>query len=112
MPLYEYHCDACEKDFEANQRMTEDALTDCPLCGAKGQVKKLMSAGNGLIFKGSGFYITDYKNGKGTPATGPSTSKPESSSDSSSTKESAPKTETKPSEAACPKGGSCGCAAK
>jgi putative FmdB family regulatory protein len=112
MPLYEYHCDACEKDFEANQRMTEDALTDCPLCGVKDQVKKLMSAGSGLIFKGSGFYITDYKNAKDTRATEPSAAKSEPSSESGSTKESAPKTETKSSETASPKGASSDCAAK
>ncbi|MCC6547007.1 zinc ribbon domain-containing protein [Candidatus Sumerlaeota bacterium] len=62
MPRYEYHCDACGRDFEANQRITDAPLTSCE-CGVKGRVHRLMSAGNGVIFKGSGFYQTDYKGG-------------------------------------------------
>ncbi|HMZ51298.1 MAG TPA: zinc ribbon domain-containing protein [Candidatus Sumerlaeota bacterium] len=60
MPRYEYHCDACGRDFEATQRMSDAPLTSCE-CGAQGRVRRLMSAGNGVIFKGSGFYQTDYK---------------------------------------------------
>jgi putative FmdB family regulatory protein len=84
MPVYEYHCDACGKDFEAQQRMSDVPLTECA-CGKKGQVRRLIGTGAGLIFKGNGFYITDYKNGgsKGGEAK-ESAPKAESKSESSS----------------------------
>jgi putative FmdB family regulatory protein len=64
MPTYEYACQKCGHQFETFQAITADPLTECPECG--GKVKRLISSGVGLIFKGSGFYITDYKkNGKG-----------------------------------------------
>jgi len=65
MPTYEYECLECGIDFEAFQKMSDAALTECPQC--KGKVKRLISSGAGLIFKGSGFYATDYKN-KGKPS--------------------------------------------
>lgn len=61
MPTYEYQCSACGDAFEKFQSMSDAPLTDCPLCQAEGQVKRLISGGAGLIFKGSGFYITDYR---------------------------------------------------
>ncbi len=67
MPTYEYVCLKCEHHFEKVQSMADAALTICPkeLCGkkkwGKGKVKKSIGAGAGLIFKGSGFYITDYR---------------------------------------------------
>src|ERR1700676_2233607 len=67
MPTYEYVCDKCGHEFEKVQSMADAALTVCPkeLCGMKkwgrGKVKRAISAGAGLIFKGSGFYITDYR---------------------------------------------------
>jgi putative FmdB family regulatory protein len=70
MPTYQYHCTKCEHEFEKFQSMNDKPLTVCPkeLCGmkkwGKGPVKKLISAGAGLIFKGSGFYITDYRSDK------------------------------------------------
>jgi putative FmdB family regulatory protein len=70
MPTYQYHCTKCEHEFEKVQSMSDKALTVCPkeLCGmkkwGKGPLKKLISAGAGLIFKGSGFYITDYRSDK------------------------------------------------
>jgi len=63
MPRYEYTCDACGKDFEVTHKMTDPDVTDCADCGAKGSVHRLISAGSGVIFKGSGFYSTDYKTG-------------------------------------------------
>ncbi len=60
MPTYEYRCQKCDHTFEAFQTMMEKPLRKCPKCG--GAVKRLISSGAGLIFKGSGFYITDYKN--------------------------------------------------
>lgn len=60
MPTYDYVCDSCGHEFEAFQGITEDALRKCPECG-KNKLRRLIGAGAGLIFKGSGFYITDYK---------------------------------------------------
>ena len=59
MPTYEYRCQKCDHTFDSFQSMTEKPLKKCPNCG--GAVKRLISSGVGLIFKGSGFYITDYK---------------------------------------------------
>ena len=59
MPTYEYQCQKCKHKFEEFQLMTDTPLNECPVC--KGPVKKLIGFGSGLIFKGSGFYITDYK---------------------------------------------------
>lgn len=66
MPTYEYECSQCGRTFEYFQSMKDDPIKDCILedCKGKGTVKRLIGAGAGLIFKGSGFYITDYKNGK------------------------------------------------
>jgi putative FmdB family regulatory protein len=63
MPTYEYRCDEGHA-FERIQKMSDKPLTKCPECGAK--ASRQISGGSGLIFKGSGFYITDYgKDGKG-----------------------------------------------
>ena len=59
MPTYDYKCLACEVQFERFQGITAPAIDVCPECG--GKVKRLIGAGAGLIFKGSGFYITDYR---------------------------------------------------
>lgn len=61
MPVYEYECEKCGKVFEISQSMKDDPLTDCPDEGCKGKVKRLISSTGGVIFKGSGFYSTDYK---------------------------------------------------
>jgi putative FmdB family regulatory protein len=67
MPTYDYVCSKCDHQFEKSQSMNDQALTVCPkdLCGmkrwGKGKVKRAVGAGAGLIFKGSGFYITDYR---------------------------------------------------
>lgn len=62
MPTYEYECLDCHERFEVFQRITEEPLKKCINCN--GNIKRLISGGTGLIFKGSGFYITDYKNNK------------------------------------------------
>jgi putative FmdB family regulatory protein len=67
MPTYEYSCEKCGKGFEIFQSMRDETLRECPkeLCRQKrwghGKVKRLLGTGAGLIFKGSGFYITDYR---------------------------------------------------
>ncbi len=67
MPTYEYSCEKCGHEFECVQSMKDNALTTCPkdVCPKKswgrGKVKRGIGSGAGLIFKGSGFYITDYR---------------------------------------------------
>lgn len=60
MPNYDYQCDACGHTFEAFQRMSEAPLVKCPSCGKK-KLRRLIGTGAGIIFKGGGFYETDYK---------------------------------------------------
>lgn len=59
MPTYEYECTECEYSFDEFQKINDKPLTKCPKCG--GPVRRLISGGAGLIFRGSGFYVTDYK---------------------------------------------------
>lgn len=59
MPTYEYECNKCNEHFEMFQNMTEKPIRTCPKCG--GDVKRLIGKGSGIIFKGSGFYATDYR---------------------------------------------------
>ena len=68
MPTYEYRCQKCQKTFDAVQSMKDERFTTCPenLCQmeggwGKGEVTRLLGTGAGIIFKGSGFYITDYR---------------------------------------------------
>ncbi len=60
MPTYEYKCNACGNRFEKFQSMSSAPIKKCPKCG-KNKVQRLIGMGAGLIFKGSGFYITDYR---------------------------------------------------
>lgn len=59
MPTYEYECKSCGHAFEAFQSMSDVPLKDCPKCGK--EVRRLINGGSGVIFKGSGFYVTDKK---------------------------------------------------
>lgn len=61
MPTYEYKCDKCGKLFDVFQKMSDRPLTKCPDKKCKGTLKRLISSGAGFIFKGSGFYATDYR---------------------------------------------------
>lgn len=61
MPTYDYECQDCGHQFEAKQSMKDPHLTECPKPECKGHVKRKIGLGSGLIFKGSGFYITDYR---------------------------------------------------
>jgi putative FmdB family regulatory protein len=100
MPTYEYHCEKCNKEFDLFQSMKDDPIASCPKdkcrrkTWGKGKVRRLLGTGAGLIFKGSGFYTTDYrsegykqaaKKDVAAPPPPASTSKPsESKSDSAS----------------------------
>ena len=83
MPTYEYACKDCGEHLEVVQSFKDDALTVCPSC--TGELRKVFSAA-GIIFKGSGWHIKDYKDGstKGSSKTGNASSSTDSSSDSSS----------------------------
>ena len=67
MPTYQYECQACSHEFEELQSMTDKKLTKCPKCG-KNKLARLIGSGAGMIFKGSGFYETDYKKKPASPA--------------------------------------------
>ena len=88
MPTYQYECQACQHEFEALQSMTQAKLTKCPQCGQE-KLVRLIGSGAGMIFKGSGFYETDYMKKSTSPAGS-----------------SAPASESKP--ASPPPTGSCG----
>ncbi len=60
MPTYDYHCDACDHRFEEFQSITADPLRVCPSCRSR-KLRRLISAGAGVLFRGSGFYETDYR---------------------------------------------------
>jgi putative FmdB family regulatory protein len=68
MPTYVYKCQACGYEFEEFQSMSADPITLCPECNEDRAIR-MMAGGSGLIFKGSGFYITDYKNKKSSGST-------------------------------------------
>src|SRR3954468_20401921 len=109
MPTYEYVCTKCGHEFDLYQSIKDKSLTKCPkeLCKmkrwGKGKVKKKIGAGAGLIFKGTGFYITDYRSDSYKEAakkeSGAGTSGDKKSSDAGGAKDSkpaaAPKAETK-----------------
>ncbi|MCI0343406.1 MAG: zinc ribbon domain-containing protein [Planctomycetales bacterium] len=111
MPTYEYECAACEHRFDEFQMMSDPTLRRCPKCG-KLRLRRLIGAGGGLIFKGSGFYITDYRSkdyadkAKAETPPAPSSSgdgKPEGGGDSvksesKTEKKAEPKTEAKPAK--------------
>jgi putative FmdB family regulatory protein len=100
MPLYAYRCKACDHVFEKNQRMTDAPLRHCPVCA--GEVRRLIS-NVGVVFKGSGFYITDNRNGSangssakknGSGDTGASETKSDKSSSADTTSSPAKSTGT------------------
>jgi len=70
MPTYEYQCRECGHAFDEYQPITAEPLVVCPNCG-KHALKRVMGTGGGLIFKGSGFYQTDYKKNGSSPSTTP-----------------------------------------
>lgn len=112
MPTYEYHCKACDHRMEEFQSITAKPLRKCPACG-RNQLERLIGIGAGVIFKGSGFYETDYRSeaykkaaeaevkpDKAAPGTSTDSGKTESSG--SSTEAPSPKKSADASEAAVP----------
>jgi putative FmdB family regulatory protein len=106
MPTYEYQCEKCDKTFEVTQSMKDGVLKTCPkeLCPrkvwGKGRVKRLIGTGAGLIFKGSGFYITDYRSeGYKAAARSDSKSGETTKTETKSETKSDAKTESKPAPA-------------
>ena len=92
MPTYDYVCDACSHKCDVFQSIKDPVLTTCPACGEE-KLRRKIGAGAGIIFKGSGFYETDYKRSRASSKVGgskdkPSTDSSPSKSDSSSTKSS------------------------
>ncbi len=104
MPTYEYKCKKCHHEFEEVQSMSADPLVLCPVCKTQNLVR-IISKGGGMIFKGSGFYQTDYKNTgsdfKETKST-PKAAKPKSSTAADDKSPAAPKPEP-PSAPSTPK---------
>jgi putative FmdB family regulatory protein len=92
VPTYQYACTACGHQLEAVQSFADDPLTECPAC--EGRLRKLYSA-VGIVFKGSGFYRTDSRNGG---KTGGSSKPTESKSETKTETKSETKTETKSSD--------------
>ncbi len=106
MPTYDYECEACKHTFELFQSITAKPIRKCPACG-KRKVRRLIGAGAGIIFKGSGFYCTDYRSDayrqtaakeKSAPTSSGGTEAKDSSAKASETQAAESKSsETKPS---------------
>lgn len=77
MPTYDYRCNTCGIEFEHFQSMKDDPLSNC-LCEKNGEVTRLISRNSGIIFKGPGFYVNDYKKPSSEPSTTTSSSGSES----------------------------------
>ena len=94
MPTYDYRCEACKHEFSLFQSITADPCNKCPDCD--GKARRLIGAGAGIIFKGSGFYETDYKRKRGGSNVGTERKESESKDSGSESKESS--SESKSSE--------------
>ncbi len=99
MPTYEYHCDACEHNFDEFQSINDKPLKKCPKCG-KPKLRRVFGAGAAIIFKGSGFYQTDYRSEsyKAAAKADQESSKSEKSSTDGKTETSKKETDTKPAK--------------
>lgn len=94
MPTYDYECDGCGHEFEHFQSITEPHLKKCPECG-KPKLRRLFGTGAAVVFKGSGFYQTDYRSDSYKKAAEKDKPASESKSDSKSDAKSETKSETK-----------------
>ena len=94
MPTYEYNCEKCGYRFEKLQSITANSLRKCPKCG-KQSLKRLIGTGAGVIFKGSGFYATDYRSDSYKQAAKSETSSPKTDTAKTSEKKEAPPSESK-----------------
>ncbi len=96
MPTYEYQCQSCGHRFEEFQSMKDEPLTKCPECKKK-KLQRLIGAGAALLFKGSGFYITDYRSDSyKAAAKADQPAKSDSSSSEASSKTNASQSTSKP----------------
>jgi putative FmdB family regulatory protein len=106
MPTYEYECKSCSHTFEVFQSMNDQPLKDCPKCGK--EIRRLIFGGTGVIFKGSGFYVTD-KNKNSTAQSGKSAAKTEINSASEKKPQNSEGSQSTPAASApcseCPKKG-------
>ena len=93
MPNYDYECDACGHEWEMFQRMVEDPIKQCPECKKK-KARRLFGTGAAIMFKGSGFYETDYRSDSYKKAAKADKEKSGGSKDSSAKSEK--KSESKP----------------
>lgn len=89
MPTYEYECQKCGDHFDLYQSIKDEPIKKCPKC--KGRVKRLLGTGAGLLFKGSGFYITDYRKAGYKEAAKKDSASATAASPAPAAKESAPK---------------------
>ena len=96
MPTYDYICESCGYEFERFQSITARPIRKCPKCG-KGSLKRLIGAGSGVIFKGAGFYQTDYRSESYKKAEKNEKSKADTTTKKKAkTKDSKPADKTKP----------------
>jgi len=100
MPTYDYSCDACKHEFEVFESISAEPQKKCPKC-KKNKLRRLFGAGAGLIFKGSGFYQTDYRSEsykKAATADKPAETTSSTSDNGSSQTESKPAAQSKPAK--------------
>ena len=106
MPIYAYRCSACGHAKDVLQKLSDPVLTTCPACGAETFSKQLTAAGFQL--KGSGWYVTDFRNGSSSPAPAAATAPAEAPKSDASSAPAAPAPAPAPAPAAASSGGACG----
>jgi putative FmdB family regulatory protein len=100
MPTYSYQCEECGHSLEAVQRMSDDPLTDCPACKTPRLVRRIQAVGFAL--KGTGWYVTDFRDKGKKAATASETSKAEPAADTKPAAAAAPEAKTEPAKPAAP----------
>jgi len=96
MPTYDYECRSCKHTFEAFQSIKDEPIKKCPKCGKS--VRRLFGGGMGIIFKGSGFYTTDYKRSSAVTSSGNGSSRSEPKSEPKPEAKGEPKTSSEKTE--------------